>query len=486
MRIILLLVISSFLAVACNRPMPQLPITQTPLAGLPQVVETASPGRLLSPTLTGMPITKIPQTTVTFTTTPTSSPTPWFTRTPNSTSTPYPTPVWCPVESPPSASLGKLRLVYASHGNLWLSEEGKPAIQLTQSRDIGQVSISDDGQIIVFTRKLDKNHAELWAINIDGSRERRLINADELTQLDGSKDALGVLPIRLQWEPGTHHFIFNTYPIYDGIWIFEPSIYWLVNLDTDAVSPAPYHGGYIAYSPDGKRVVIFSINGLSLSNIDGSGIRENILPGYHGIGEGESYYHPQPYWAPDSASLLVALPDQVDIYNNKGTVTIWRIPVDGALEIVGQWNAFAPSVQISPDQTYMAYWRWPKPAKNLRELHLTRLEGNTSDNGSDTIYMNGDLISDPVWSPDSQYFTFHIGDPEKNIQQYLGHICQRPQLIFENTNGANAIWIDASRYLLEISVLDSPDQWEIHLGKIGQEQLEELGMVTSYDWTILP
>ena len=42
------------------------------------------------------------------------------------------------------------------------------AQQLPTSGNIQQVSISDDGQIIAFTRQLDENHEELWAINADG------------------------------------------------------------------------------------------------------------------------------------------------------------------------------------------------------------------------------------------------------------------------------------------------------------------------------
>jgi hypothetical protein len=378
-------------------------------------------------------------------------------------------------------------LVYTSQDKLYVRDEGGSVIQLAHSGNIIRITISDDGQIIAFTRQSDENHAELWVINADGSNERRVVSASELAQLDGSTDSLGVLPTGLMWEPGSHHLIFGTYPVYDGIWIYEPSIYWLFDADTDSLTAAPYHGGYIAYSPDGTQAAIFSMDGLNLVNVDGSNLRENILPSYHGIGEGESNYHPLPFWAPDSTSLLVALPDQDDMYySSQASVTVWRVPVDGSPENLGQWNAFAPSVQFSPDQTYMAYWLWPQPAKNLRELHLVRLKGSKSGNGDNTIYMSDYLVSDAEWSPDSQHFMISTGDPENKVQLHLGHICQRPQLVYEFTNGWYTFWMDASHYMLEVDFNDTTDQRELHRGKLGQVQLEALGVVTSYAWTLLP
>jgi hypothetical protein len=316
-------------------------------------------------------------------------------------------------------------VAYASQGNLWLWDEGEPLQQLSTSGDIQQVSLSGDGQIIAFTRKLDEYHQDLWAINADGSNEQCLITVDELAQLDGSKDALGVSPIGLQWEPGKHRLKFNTYPILDGIWIFEPSLVWLVDTDTGEISSAPYHGGHISYSPDGKQVAVFNLGGISLVNLDGSNLRENVLPGYHGIGEGESYYHPWPHWASDSSSLLVALPDEDAMYNKGSTITVWRIPVEGKPNVIGHWKAFSPSVSFSPDQNYMAYWPWPEGAANQRELHLSGTDIEAGKQPKDVGYIQGEL-GILAWSPDSQHILFGMVSLNKQMQLYLGHICQQP------------------------------------------------------------
>lgn len=406
---------------------------------------------------------------------------------PTLTQLPINTPVWCPVQPVATSGNKKLRIAYANQGSLWLWEEGETVKQLVKPGDIQQISISDDGQIIVYTRQLDEHHVELWAINQDGSHDRRLLTADELTHLDGSADALGVLPTLLQWEPGSHRLSFFTYPLLDALWIFEPSIPWLVDLDTDKVNAAPYRGGHLAYAPNGKQLAIFSTDGFSLVSMDGKNLKENILLGYHGIGEGESYYHPWPFWANDSSSLLVALPDQDEMYTKGGTVTVWRVPVEGTPQSLGQWTAFAPSVQFSPDHTYMAYWPWPEGSANQRELHLARIERSPAGNALDSVVQRGELIDNLAWSPDSQHFVYQMSDSGQQAEFfYLGGICQPSDQLMDTAGGGTGTWVDDTRFLLEINLPNFTDQWELRLGRIDQGQTELLGVVKAYDWAIIP
>ena len=485
MKFFVPLLICCCLVAACNRPMPQPPVTRTPTILLLHATQTQPVVPQVQKSLAAQ--TTFPSQASSYSTlTPTTSPTSWPTSTPKTTSAPYPTPAWCPVKPDTTNVSGKLRVAYANRGSLWLWVEGRKPKQLNKNIDIQQVSLSDDGQIIAYTRQSDEYYAELWATNADGSHERRLVSAEEFTKLDASTDALGVLPTMLQWEPGTHHLTFFTYPLYDALWIYEPSIPWLVAADIGSISAAPYHGGHIVYAPDGKHVVIFSSDGLSLARLDGSSLRENILPGYHGIGEGESYYHPWPFWASDSSSLLVALPDQDEMYSNNATVTVWRVPVEGSPEALGQWKAFAPSVHFSPDLTYLTSWPWPEGTANQRELHLARIDGNTPNNIMDVVYMRGELIDNLAWSPDSRHFIFQMGDPGEQAQLYLGDICERPIPILENPSGGIATWVEASRFLLEIHPPTARDSWELRLGTLGQGQTEFLSVVTSYDWAIIP
>ena len=498
MKRILPLVLFCFLLPACYRPMLQPPVTHTPPArpGLETgaaLTETRSVTALKSTQTSSAPqIEATPAKTLTY------SPTPELTRTPkiSSTPSPYPTPAWCPVEHVTPTNPGKLRVAYVSLGRLWLWTEGGGAQQLPTSNNIQQVSISDDGQILAFTRELDENHQELWAIDINGDNERRLVSAEELARLDGTPDALGITPWGIQWEPGTHHLIFFTYPIFHALWVYEPSIPWMVDVDSGNIGAASYQGGAIIYSPDGSHVAIFDSRQLSFSRTDGSDTRERILPSYHGIGLGESFYNPMPAWSEDSSSILVALPDQDEIFNSKATVTGWRVPVEGVPEKIGQWKAFAPSVSFSPDQNFMAYWPSPEGYANFRELHLSHLGLIPTGITPDVVYLRGELIDVLAWSPDSQHFIFQMGDPGRQTQfYYLGNICQRPVLLANlavrgystlNAGGNLATWVDASRYLLEVNVPGVNNQWELHLGEIGQDQTEVLGLVTSYDWAMLP
>ena len=498
MKRILPLAFFCCLVAACNRPMLQPPVSQTPPAKPDTETGAALTETKPLPALKSTQTSTAPQIAATSTDLHTNSPTPGLTRTPklSSTPSPYPTPAWCPVERVTPTSTGKLSVAYVSNGHLWLWIEGVAAQQLPTSGSIKQVSISDDGQILVFTRELDENHQELWAINANGDNERRLVSAEDLARLDGTPDALGITPWGIQWEPGTHHLIFFTYPIFHALWVYEPSTPWMVEADTGIITAAPYQGGAIVYSPDGSHVAIFDSRQLSLSRTDGSNRRESILPSYHGIGLGESFYNPMPAWAKDSSSLLVTLPDQDEIFSSNSTVTGWRVPVEGAPEKIGQWKAFAPSVSFSPDQNYMAYWPSPEGYANIRELHLSGLVRNPTDTTSDVIYLRGELIDVLAWSPDSQHFIFQMGDPGQQTQFfYLGDICHRPIKLANlsvggyftlNTGGNIATWVDAYRYLLEVGIPDVNNQWELYLGEIGQDQTEVLGVVTSYDWTTLP
>jgi len=372
-----------------------------------------------------------------------------------------------------------------------VKDEGRPGIQLSHNNDIRQVSISDDGQTIVYTRQLDEYHAEIWAINADGNHERRLVSVDQFKKLDGSQDALGVLPSLLRWEPGSHHVIFYTYPVYHAIWVFEPSTIWLVDADSGVISQAQYHGGYVSFAPDGKQVAIYNASGINLVNLDGSQLRENILPGYHGIAEGESYYDPKPFWSSDSSSLLVAIPDHNDMYTKDASITAWRIPIKGTSVKIGQWKAFAPSVSVSPDQSYVTYWPSPQGAVNQRELHLLRIGSQENTTLYDIVYLRGELIDVLSWSPDSQHFIFQMRDPgSQGMSFYLGGVCQQPQKIGGYIAGGMlpwdigsniAYWVDSNRYLLVSGLPDINDQWELYSGRRDQDHAEKVGVITAYD-----
>jgi hypothetical protein len=408
------------------------------------------------------------------------------TLSPNPAYAPYATPAWCPTQRATPIEFGKLRIAYANPDGLWIWEEESAVKQLENAGDIQQVLISNDGLVIVFIRLLDENRAELWAINADGSNERRLVSAEEFTRLDGSKDALGVMPDSLQWEPNSHHLTFFTYPIYHTLWIFQPIIPWLVDVDTGILSTAPYQGGHIGYSPDGKHVAIYNPHDLSLSNTDGSNYKGDILDSYHGITMGESTYSPIPKWSEDSKSLMVALPDQDEIYTSDATVTVWQVPVEGTPVSIGHWRAFSPSVSFSLKLTTMAYWSWPEGTANQRILHLARLDDKTDQGNTDLIYIQGEMVDFLAWSPDSQHFMFSMTGSNAKKQLYIGNICWLPVLVMESGNLGTAAWIDDSHYIYAIQQDDFSASWELHLGKISQGQSDVLGVVTTYDWAILP
>jgi hypothetical protein len=374
-------------------------------------------------------------------------------------------------------------LAYASAGDLWLWEEGggsdSSSYRLTRWGDVKQVSISDDGQRVAFTRQITQTErVDLWVVYSNGNNPHRLLSAEELMKIGNTPNALAVTPFEMDWMPGTHILTFSTYPTYDGIWIYEPSDLWLLDADTGKLEAAQYRGGGIP-SPDGKQIAIFRIPGISLIDRDGSHLRENVLPAADDrrIGMGESYYYPQPDWAMDSRSLLVAVPDQEEIFEPETTTTIWYLPVDGSpAKKISHIKAFAPSVTFSPDHQLMAYWPWPEGSADQRELHIARVDGS-----EDMIYTRGILIYDLVWSPDGQHFIFWMGNPN---QPYLGQLCHPPRRLLDEkiTNDGSVEWIDANRYLLTIHKNEADD---LLLGTLDTSQSERFGVVIGYDWVIL-
>jgi hypothetical protein len=101
----------------------------------------------------------------------------------------------------------ELRVVFVKEGDVWLWTVGmEEAAPLTQTGDVGDddLGISDDGAMVAFTRP-----HEVWAINTDGTGERRLVSKADFDAMEPTDP--GVSLDRFAWVLGTHILAFNTH-----------------------------------------------------------------------------------------------------------------------------------------------------------------------------------------------------------------------------------------------------------------------------------
>ena len=126
-----------------------------------------------------------------------------------------------PVLETPSEVLGPtpepagMRVVYVKDDIIYLWQEDKSPRAVTGSGSpIYSLDLSDDGQMIAFTRHVGEVQAELWAVNSDGANERLLVSEQDFKAYD--PDALAVVPFHFSWVPGSQILAYNTNQVFDG------------------------------------------------------------------------------------------------------------------------------------------------------------------------------------------------------------------------------------------------------------------------------
>ena len=364
------------------------------------------------------------------------------------TSTPLDTPA---IQSSPEAlTASTLKVVYIKEDQIWLWEEGQVSRMLSANGPVFTLSLSPDGQIVAYLRQVDEMHTELWAINTDGSSERRLVSSADLDALNAAvrdPSAIAVAPYRFEWVPGSHTLAFNTQQTFEGPGLFLFDDLHLVDADALTLTtllPAG-QGGDFYYSPDGKQIAITTFNTFYLMNADGSN-RRQMLTYQPVITYSEYRYYAEPVWAQDSSELRLALPPADPLAEARQPTAIWRIPANGeAAQQIGSVPAapfFMQPVVFSPDFSHLLYLaETGEPAQNLSELYIANGDGQGA-----WVYQQLSFAQTLTWSPDGQQFTYVTGDPR---QAYLGQLEAPVQILGDQTTGVfNLRWVDNYRYLL--------------------------------------
>ena len=383
----------------------------------------------------------------------------------------------------PAAELTGLKVVYTKDGNLWLWA-GESALPLTSSGEVFMPCLSPDGEIVAFLRPVDDFHTELWAIDTDGTDERRLVSVADLDKIGGGvrdPSAAAVNPYSFEWQPGSHTLAFNTYQVFQGPGHALLDDLNLVDADTLEITNLLLAGwgGEFTYSPDGSQVALSTPSAILLADADGGNYRQ-VLAYQPVITYSEYRYYAKPLWSPDGMFLRVAIPPVDPLALPAQPTSLWKIPTDGSPPVQeGSLTAvpfFEEPPTYSPDLSRLAYLvEAGQPAENLRQLQLA-----TYDGAGGWTYYKAAMLHFAGWSPDSRSFVFIKGEDQ---QAWLGSLDAAAETLPGDLNGVSRFtWVDASYYLY---LMEKAGIFDFYLASLDGEAtlIDTLPQPPDFDFT---
>lgn len=370
----------------------------------------------------------------------------------------------------PTMTAGDLIVAYTNSEKLYLWSHGGPKL-LTQQGDVHSPQISPDGKVIAFLRTADDFHLEIWAVNVDGTNERRLVSVADMDAIGGGvrdSAAVAVNPYRIRWTPGTNQVAFNSNQVFQGPGLNLLNDLNLVDASTGKIQNLFLSGwgGEFNYSSDGTKVIISQPDKLILANADGSDYR--LVLTYDPVTTYSEYrYYALPVWSPDGSYLLTALPPVDPLAQPVQPTELWRIDVESSqARLLGSVQTvpfFEQPVAFSPDLERIAYLKEVgQPYENRRELYLA-----ASDGTGEWLYAQAAPLFFLRWSPNSAQFAYALGEDR---EAWLGSLSDSPKALGPGFAGLQGvIWV-------------SPDRW------VGWQQVEnrfELRLVDLTDGSLL-
>jgi Tol biopolymer transport system component len=366
-----------------------------------------------------------------------------------------------PEPAPGTPAAGALLVVYTKSGNLWRWQDGE-ALQLTTTGDAYNPSLSPDGRTVAFLRPAGDFHTELWAIDLDGANERRLVSISDLDAIGGGvrdPSAVAINPYHYAWVPATRSLAFNTQQVFNGPGLSLLDDLNLVDVDSGEITNLflAGWGGEFVYSPDGSRVAISKPDMIILSNADGS----DYLPvlRYDPVLTYSEYrYYAAPLWSLEGDFLRVAIPPVESLAQPVQPTALWKIPAAGGNPLqegsVLAVPFFEQPLRYSPDLERLAFLREiGEPSENRRELLLATYDGN-----GEWAYASGALLHFESWSPDGRRFAYILGDEQ---EAWIGSLDGAPQPLDADRYGvSNLQWIDNSQM---IYVVQRGETFELYL-----------------------
>jgi hypothetical protein len=264
----------------------------------------------------------------------------------------------------PSASL---LVAFVKDGDIHLWEESTGQSRtLIKAGDVAGVTLSDDGQVLAFTRRAwagsemeGYEQLSLWVVNRDGTNLREVIPAEFLRQRLNLSERDSSNFYQLGWMPHTHQVIFtvtNYIVQAEGMSHAIPHGAYVLNLDSNFVTELAETTQNLRLmpSPDGMRLALLSPTSLSFVNLDGGNRRQDLLT-YPAAGLTGPLF-PTGVWTEDSQAFVLTGSFEKDP-RMMINFTFWRVPVDGSAPVaLASVLASDPnSVTFSPDGTSASY-----------------------------------------------------------------------------------------------------------------------------------
>ena len=353
-----------------------------------------------------------------------------------------------------------LKAAYVLDGNVFYWEEGLPPVTLTTAGDAAAVRLSDDGNVVAFTRGPDYYHQELWAINSDGSNLRQLVDQTTLDSYITNRNAVSTRIYSFAFKPGTHQVAFNTQLTFEGPGLFINDDLRIVDADSTALTTLlpPGDAGNFYYSPDGTKIGIVTSEQVSVVDANGTG-RIDLLSFPMVTTYSEYQYYPPLQWTSDSSAIRVVVPPEDPLAEPPELTRIWHLPADGSTpaNIMSMVTKAFPlnSTSLSKNTERVAYQvQLTAGDPPIYDLHLANVDGS-----GDVTYATGPLDF-YGWGTDGEYFIYSDADPNPKIGQYGGGSIPLASV----TKLINGSWVDESRFFFQSK---NGANFELWVGEVG-------------------
>ena len=271
--------------------------------------------------------------------------------------------------SPEPSAADSLAVAFVKDGDIHLWEEATGQSRtLVKAGDVDRVTVSDDGEVIAFTRRAwvgseleGYEQLSLWAVDREGGNPREVVPADFLRQDLNITERESSNFYQLGWIPETHRVFFSITKYIaqaEGMSHAVPHGAYVIDLDSGSVTvlAETTENLRLAPSPDGMQFAFLSPVSLSFINSDGSNRRSDILT-YPEAGLTGPLF-PTGVWAADSRAFIFTGSFEKDP-NMDVNFTFWRVPVDGspAEALSAVTKSHPDSVTFSPDGRAAAFLR---------------------------------------------------------------------------------------------------------------------------------